>query len=313
MPEPQATPPEPKVSPLANLDEWLNDPKNTKPAADAKAEPAAAPESSSTPQPQTSQPSWRDQVIGDDAENEFFRGKKVGDLFTSYDHAQRAMRDALTEKNELKRQLEIRQAADAAVQQSIAAAQPKPPAPADPREAEIDEVWFSDPARARFLQQQIFEEKARTLAAEEARRIHEQATSENQRTQLLQAGYAAWEQARTHLQIPKEEWDGNADALMYVTSTKFAAQGGPLDARNVVAAWNLLHPQAPASVPATPPTPVPAVPQQPKPPGSGRPAAAAQPATPRVSTVAQNALEDWGDFAQSVGVPKDRFMERLAR
>lgn len=302
-----------RIDPSENLDAWLD--KKIARDAEPEAETGQSDAPDSPAQPtvtdsvQSAQPDWREQVLPEDVPHGFFRGKKVGDLFESYTHAERAKQDAERQRNEIQRELEQlrrEREAEAAARRVLTEQQPAAQAPTTD---EIEAAWFENPARAKALLMQQAEERARNAVREELGRAQE-ANQAEQRVQYAQ-------QAAAHaVQRVADAYGIDEQAAQRRVMGTFALMSAHEQANNDPSVW--LNPEAylyfaeqisggpppPASYPA--PTPAPELPD---PPGSKRSAPPAsrvsQPSALRAET------EDaYRALAAVVGADPDRVIAR---
>lgn len=202
-----------RISPADNLDGWLSErTRDAEPEAPTGQESvAASPAEPTVAEPDASaQPAvdWREVVLPEDVPHGFFRGKKVGDLFESYKHAETAKQQAERERNELRQRLEAleRERETEAVVRRVTGIGTQPAAPQqDPRDAEIDKLWFENPAEARRLLNEKWAEDARRVAKEEFANVREAEAVEQQTYAAQNAAREAVEKVAKDYGIAPEQ------------------------------------------------------------------------------------------------------------
>lgn len=291
-----------EIDPVANLAEFLQG----IPASDS--EPAEEPDAATAPVPapvqlQVPQGPTPEQIIAEE------RGKRE------------------TAERELERfrsQSQISETVRREVAQQTA---PPPQAPPpDPRLAEIQEVWFTDPGRAQELLQAVNEDRTRQMLETERGKIKTEITSEQQQVQRREAGNVAFNEYRRRLLadgVSQADLDNHYKVgALYQAVTlpptadrpnPYYTAGGPLSADVLVKAWKDLF-----AAPAPPPAPVPTAPSPPPPapvivapPGSGRPAPAAEPPRKeRAASVPQGEQRDRTYVAEIFGYKPENLIKR---
>lgn len=229
------------------------------------------------------------------------------------------------ELQELRQQRQIDAAARQAVadQQTRNAPPPQPPPP-DPREAKIDELWFSDPGEARRLQREIDDERVQQRIDAARGKIREEITSEQAIASQREKGAYAYTESRRRLLakgVPEADLDNRFKVAAVYTAITMPSKpdapnpyydaGGPLSAEVVERAWGDMFgvPQAATPQPAAifqPPPPVIVAP-----PGSSRPSpAAAAPRADRAAPVSADRQRDLKHIAEQFGYDPDKLIER---
>src|SRR5688572_22220773 len=90
----------------ATLDELLESKRGDASTETGQSTDDAQPQGHAAPDEST-QPSWRDVVIGEDAEHGYWKNKKVGDLLDSYWHIETRAQKSERERNEAVQHLEL--------------------------------------------------------------------------------------------------------------------------------------------------------------------------------------------------------------
>lgn len=294
------------IDPVKNLAEFLEG----IPASDAEPaeEPAAPPVAPPAPvQLQVPLGPTPEQIIAEE------RGKRE------------------TAERELERVRSQSQIDDAA-RRAVAEQQRTPPPPQqapppDPRLAEIQENWFTDPARSQQLMAEINNETM-TAQIEKARgMIRQELTTEQQTTQRREQGNAAFHEFRRRLAaegVSQADLDNHYKVgAIYQAVTMppsadrpnpYYAAGGPLSADVLVKAWKDIL-GSPAAAPTPPPALTPPSPPIVAPPGSSRPApAATPPQKERATPVSSADQRDLTYLAEALGhKPENLINRRRAR
>lgn len=233
-------------------------------------------------------------------------------------------RRASQAEGDLRQQQTQRQIEDTArkvlAEQRAPQAPPQPPAE-DPRWKEVDDLWFTEPTKARAIMKQIqTEEFNQTLAAERQKTKAEFRAETAEEEQRKQAN-AAFSTAMQTLKDSGQQVTQNRVAAVYQTITRrptatmpnaYFDRGGPLDAGVVVEAFQELFgaPTSTAPAPAAVSTPTIQAPMV-APPGSGRPApAATAPARARGVSIDANTQRDYEHMAEAFGMDKDKLVNR---
>ena len=312
MAEQKATPTE---SSIENPMEWLDKRLDAKesPASETSAEPTVA-EPAAVPQPV---PDWKDVVLPDDVDHGFFRGKKVGDLYQSYRHVETAKQKAESERNDLKQRLEKierEREAEAAVYRVQQAQAPRSSQPGeDPRWAEVDNLWFTDNARARKLMSELNAEQAAQIADQKFQQYRQEAEQVEYKRNVLRQGEEAYDAARTKLNLDTKTWNLRAPAVMLQLTDQNSPYYGD--------GFNVFRPEAylqvyrdiyGGSVQSMPPVVVKQTPELPPPPGSKRPTPVSQPDN-AISPLGRERLDAVERFAAIGGVDPKRLAERTAK
>lgn len=296
------------IDPVKNLAEFLEG----IPASDAEPaeEPAAPPVAPPAPvQLQVPPGPTPEQIIAEE------RGKR-----------ETAERELATFRS----QAQIDDAARRAVaeQQRTPPRQVESPLP-DPRLAEIQESWFTDPARAQQLMAEINDERV-TAQIEKARgTIRQELTAEQQNEANKRQGLDAFNEYRRRLLaagVPQADLDNHFKVTGLYTAVTlpptadrpnpYYTAGGPRSADVLEKAWKDLYgvPVTPAAQPA--PAPVVAAPAPIiAPPGSSRPAPAAEPPRKERATPVSSADQrDLTYLAEALGhKPENLINRRRAR
>jgi hypothetical protein len=226
---------------------------------------------------------------------------------------QRERDEARAEVERTRREREI----EATTRRVIAEQQTRPAQPAPPLErtlaeidAEIDDTWFTDQARAR----QLIDEKNQRAIAKQIGESREQDVRQQRKAQ----GDSAYRQSRAALMqagVPQADLDNpNRLTAVYTVITRpptaaapnpYYDRGGPLSAEVIRDAWRDLFglPQAQGGAPA--PAYVP-----PTPPGSSRPAPAASGATQRAIPVSGDQKRDIDHLADTFGYDREKLIAR---
>jgi hypothetical protein len=297
----------PALNPADNLDGWLE-------KREADKEPAPEPVAAEPEKPEvptTTEPvSWRDVVLPDDVGHEFLKGKKVADAITSWEHSQRALKEAQKEAAEAKRELEAerrRIEAEQAARKVAAERQPNQPS-LDPY-AEIEAKLLENPREGiRMIQERTLAE-ARKIAAEEAEKLKTENAKKEYERNVFDAGGRAYDTARERLGLDKDTWNDKAQYVMLALAPggKFHTEDSLFNPDAYVDAYHQIFGQ---------PTPVVVKPTQevPTPPGAKKPAAAALAnATPTTSPLDREDREARRVIAQYAGIDADRFIKRGER
>lgn len=232
---------------------------------------------------------------------------------------------AETELASLRSQSQITEAVRREVAQQ-APPQPVQAPPPDPRLAEIQETWFTDPSRAQQLMQEMNDERM-TAQIEKARgTIRQELTAEQQEAANRQQGTDAFNESRRRLLaagVSQEDLDNHFKVTGLYTAVTlpptadrpnpYYVAGGPRSADVLVKAWTDLYgapttpAQAPAVVAAPPPRPPPIV----APPGSGRPAPAAEPPKRERATAVSSADQrDITYLAEALNMKPENLINR---
>jgi hypothetical protein len=195
----------PAINPADNLSGWLD-------AREAKGEPAAEPEVV----PETTQPaSWRDVVLPDDVGHEFLKGKKVGDAITSWEHSQRALKEAQREAAEAKRELEAerrRIEAETAARKVQSEAQPAKPQ-SDP-DAEIETLLLENPRLGIKALRERMEAEADKRAEAKLQAFKQENEQQRYVRDKYEAGGRAYDSARQALNLDEATWNKRSKAVL---------------------------------------------------------------------------------------------------
>jgi len=244
-----------------------------------------------------------------------------------------AAREALSRK-ETQTQIEETARRIVAEQQAQARpATPQSPPPPDPREARIEELWWTDPTEARRLLAEMNDEKVNKRLADERevtkREVFTELTAKQQREREAadrQTANAAFDTAMQKLRaagVPEAELNDRVRLVSVYSAitlkptpeapNPYYTEGGPMKADVIAKAWLDLTGRSSAA-PAPPPQPV-APPQPPPtiiaPPGSSRPApAAAPPGNTRAAPLSSDAQRDIAHMAEAFGYDKDKMLQR---
>jgi len=270
---------------------------------------------------QTPVPSWETAVYdGDDPE---LKGKTGKEVSVALAERKRLADEATSRAAQLQAQLEEQKRTQqieattrrVLAEQQAAAAKPLEPKE-DPRVAQANELWLTDPVAAHQLINEINEEKQqkelKRVAEETERRVLGTVSQAEIRKQIV----AATEQATKELLdagVPQAELDARAHHVMQEVClqvlpngrpSKYFAQGGPTRAANIVAAYKELFgvptPAAAAAAPSQA-APVPFQPP-PAPPGSNKPAPAATTATRKEVHLSNDQKRDINQMANAFGL-----------
>jgi hypothetical protein len=198
---------------------------------------------------------------------------------------------------------------------------PPPPAPPpreDPRLQQIDDLWFSDPPKARALLRQVQQEETQRTIQEERGKIKQEVFGELDARTQRQQGTDAYQSAITYLRgqgVPEEQINVDRITSVYTVITRkptpqspnpYYTAGGPTNANVIVGAWRDLFGLPGNQTYTPPPAPVPATP-----PGSGRPApAAAPPRGDRAAPLSADMKRDIEHMAETFNLDKDKLMAR---
>lgn len=250
-----------------------------------------------------------------------------------------AEKDAKTAREELARASRQREIEDTArrvvAEQQRQAAPPAPqaPPPPDPREAKIEELWWTDPAEARRLLAEMNDERvAKKLdeARETTKReVFTELTQKQQQERFAadrKAANDAYGVAMQRLReagVPESELNDRARVVAVYSAitlpptpespNAYYTDGGPTKADVIVKAWLDLTGRSSAAPPAPQPTapPPPPPPTIIAPPGSSRPApAVVPPANNRAVPISADAQRDIAHMAEAFGYDKDKMIQR---
>lgn len=222
----------------------------------------------------------------------------------------------------LQQQLQI----DEAARRAVTEAQPKPtpqPTPPDPRVAEIQDVWFTDPARAQQLLDEMSDERTQRKLDEALGKFKEQSATERDLTDRRALGNRAFNESRAQLLaagVPQADLDNHFKITALYTAVtlpptaerpnKYYSAGGPLSADVLVEAWKDLFGGAaatPQPAPLVTPPPPPII----APPGSSRPApAAAAPKKDRAAPISADKQRDLTYLAERLGHKPENLIAR---
>lgn len=251
---------------------------------------------------------WR-EVILDDVDHGFFKGKPAKELYESYRHSESAKQKAERERNEALAELQQERMARAAAD-AVRSAMPQPavqpePPKEDPRDAEIEANWFENPAKAKQLLLEKTREEQKQVAAEEFKRLYgaEKAEEESANFQRAanQAASVAISRVMSDLNLSQEDaqmavaatfvyvkqhekdipdvWT-NPDAYVYYVNRLRSAYSGAKPP--VAEPAPTPEPAAPVVITAPPPPPEPK-----QPPGATKPAAITAPPTAKPSPLSE--------------------------
>lgn len=275
-------------------------------------------------------PTWRDAVLDGDDVPENFRGKKAGDLFTSWQNGQEAVRRfqserdrAAAELQHTKTQLTARQAAEQAVREMF---KPQEQQREDPRYAQLNDLMFSDPAAFNRLRQELDDERLTKMLGEREAKIRREVQQEAETQRNKDIGRWAFEQARLSLHgngVTDDMFSRQRIAALYTAITlpstpdqpnPYYDEGGPLNPGVIFKAWGDLfgYPKqqnAPPQQQQAAPPPV----QVAAPPGGGRPSPAPTPPPARADNGKPMSAElraVMESFAEEMGKPKDQLIKR---
>lgn len=203
--------------------------------------------------------------------------------------------------------------------------QAKPPEPTtplvDPREAQIDELWWTNPPEARRLLAEMNDERAAAKAdvkAKEAETRILQTIDERDKRTLAHQSFRAADATLRAEGLALDQIRAAA-VLQLVGNPQHAyfANGGLYKPENLIAAAHTLF-GTPTPAPATPTVnaPIAAAPQQAAPmvvpPGSAKPAPAAAPARKRSTSLDPRMERDYEHMADIYGLDKDKLLARRA-
>lgn len=216
-----------------------------------------------------------------------------------------------------RRQQELDTAARRAVDERIPRPPLQPPAPPPPdnRLAQLDELWFSDPPKARQLLQEIQEEKLARKAVEIEQALENKQTAKERKAQ----GDWAYKSAIEYLQNSGAAVNADRITAVYTVITRkpspgmpnqYYDSGGPLSPQVITKAYADLFglPQGGVAQLIQPS----AAPIPPTPPGSYAPApAAASPQRqPRSAPISAEQKRDIEHLAESFGYDKEKMLNR---
>jgi hypothetical protein len=185
--------------------------------SDTEAPPAEPTVAESPSEPQA--PSWREIQLGDDVPNDFFKGKKVGDVFDSYGHAVKAKQEAERERNELRRRIEAierEREADAAARRAL---QEQQRVPAPSPESELEKVFFENPTKAA----EIIEERATQKALQRFQEAEAQRQAVAYRDTAFSSGQRAVEAVQQMYDVDRTQ----AELMVMQGFTRLADTGDP--------------------------------------------------------------------------------------
>jgi len=218
-------------------------------------------------------------------------------------------------------------------QQQARPATPQAPPPPDPREAKIEELWWTDPTEARRLLAEMNDEKVNKRLADERevtkREVFTELTAKQQREREAadrQTANAAFDAAMQKLRaagVPESELNDRVRLVSVYSAitlkptpeapNPYYTDGGPMKADVIAKAWLDLtgRSSATAGTPPPPPVPPPPPPTIIAPPGSSRPApAAVPPGNARAVPLTSDAQRDIAHMAEAFGYDKDKMLQR---
>lgn len=283
----------------------------------------ASPEATETP----AAPSWETVKFEgvDDPDLKDKTGKDaVAVVAAKRKEAETATQRAAQLERELEQERRTRQMEDTtrrvlAEQQAQAARPAEEPKP-DPREAQIDELWFTDAPAARALLQQLNDERTERRITAATNETKQDVMTRTQQADLVRQAQSATEQATAkllELGVSRDALSRRAHLVMSDLANpvlngqpnKWFYAGGPTKVENIVGLWEELfglpkppeHAASPAQQPAAVITP---------PPGSARPAAAAAPAKTKEVHIDATTKRDYERMAQAAGLNPEKLIER---
>jgi len=297
-------------------------PETTEVAATEPAQPQEPAEAkpAEPPAPEAPKPgAWRDVVL-DDVDHGFFKGKKASDLYESYRHSEAAMQKATTERNELQRRLAALEA-----QQQQKPPEPQRPVQTEKPQDELEALVFDDPKRFVEEVERRAEEKARAVFNTEYQNRTQQSQWENLQDGARQANYYAFQEVQRAYKVSEEQ------ALRLVRATwpemsEYEKQYGPAiwaNAGNYLGLIARIAGPPPSdepaeTVPAAPATTQIENPPIPNPPGNRKPAAIATQPTRTASPLNEDDRAVRNAFAEALGergikIDKERLLARAGQ
>lgn len=224
---------------------------------------------------------------------------------------------------------QIEEAARRVIAEQRAPVAAQAPPPPDPRLAEIDDKWFTDPPEARRLLSELHDERLKqTLATEREttkKEVFGELTAQQQRDQLArdrEQGNKAFTDAMAALRaagVPETDLN-NRFKVMSVYSAitlkptadapnAYYTDGGPTNAQVIERAWRDLFSVPTAAQPQVQqPAPAPVIVA---PPGSSRPAPAATPPVQhRATPIGADMQRDYAHMAENFGYDAEKLINR---
>lgn len=264
-------------------------------------------------------------VTFDDVEDEELKGKTGEQAVQILAMRRREAQESQQREQQLRRELEQerqqRQMEDIArrtVTQALPA-QPTAPQIEDPRIAEINDKWITEPDRARFLMDQMADERAARNNKKGYDDLKAEIESNLEKKRINEDAQNAYGQLRSHLVangVDGNLVDSRSRALLAEVTyhgSPFFPNGSLRNARNLLAAWNHLFGEVKAAPPAPAATAQLSTPTPPTPPGSGRPAPAAAPGSPPKGTLSPEQRRAREYIAPRLGLSADDLIERGKR
>lgn len=303
-----------EIDPVKSLADFVQsfDPSPSEPVADAAPAAVAAPPAAEVPDEYAGKTPA--ELIAEAKANRERADKFEGDA-----------KDARTQLGQFQTKAQIEETARKIIaEQQRQSAQPAPqaPPPPDPRQAEIDEKWFTDPAEARRLLREIDDERIQKQLDERETRFKQELTNQTAADRQRAQGNFAFEESMRRLReagVPEADLNNRFKITGLYTAVTlkptadapnpYYTDGGPLSPDVLERAWKDLY-GAPAS--AASPTPAPAPPPPIiAPPGSSRPApAAAPPSHVRAAPISADTRRDYELVAAAAGLDPEKMLAR---
>lgn len=319
-----AEPQQPKASPADNVAEWLGKRAKSKAEATPAAEEtsAEAPAVDSTP-PEAPAPAPAhvispDDLLPADFEHGFFKSKPFKELYKSFrateSEMQRSQREAKESRETIERLRAEVAAKDVAVQMAVEQRQAAAQLAEDPY-AEVESLWFENPrAAAAKLRDMTLAEVRQTVTAE-SQKNRQETEAETQKSQLIQQGQRAYQEAGVALSLDEGTWNQRAKAVLVELTDpngKYYAQGGPMVRDNYVSAYREIFGESVAPYVAMHPLNIVAATEASNPPGSKKASIGAQPApNAGLPTLDSEKRAAYTRLARNVGIDPDKFIQRM--
>jgi len=274
-----------------------------------------------------SAPSWENVTF--EVDDPDLKGKSGKDVPALFDQVRAKAKQEEERAANLERQLaQERQKSEteAITRRVIQEQQAKPPEPEipaeDPRQAKIDELWFTDPPEARRLLREMNDESAEAKADAKAKEVEAKIMRALDDKEKRKNAFNSFGAAHNHLLAEGLELDQlKAAAVLQLVGNPaypYFNNGGLYKAENLIHAAHTLfgRPAAPAQA-VTQAQAAPPVVSQPAapivvPPGSSKPAPAAAPARKPAQDIDPRMKRDYEHMAENHGLDPAKLLARRA-